>query len=355
MLSRPRRNKATGHRTGTHHIKAIAAPTDADSMPSCVQCGMPKLGGVGQYKRMIRGGVDGKTVLTLTQSKEPLYTGAPLNIAGDMTAPIVMYKKPPDYSGPGPPLNICCTLTSRLMSDPVLASDGYFYELSSLQNYVDQANIARPNKTTLSPKTGNPLAMVVGRSRLVRRMAAEWVHNVGNTYTKIKWEVYDKHSVALAFNEFGRHISLVFDTLGHYIQRGDPGVVGDRASELEAMHVLEKLEMLDMGVQRYARRDIATIMPLRKAYARMHGLRNTNASWENLPPLGSMDTPRVQEDYYAMLYVMYAYALHTWAPEDTAYLRRLRLELPPRALPHFIETEVKKHEIDVLESILYKH
>eukprot|EP00518_Triparma_eleuthera_P015890 CAMPEP_0197568468 /NCGR_PEP_ID=MMETSP1320-20131121/37359_1 /TAXON_ID=91990 /ORGANISM="Bolidomonas sp., Strain RCC2347" /LENGTH=594 /DNA_ID=CAMNT_0043130745 /DNA_START=104 /DNA_END=1885 /DNA_ORIENTATION=- len=46
---------------------------------------------------------------------------------------------------------VCCPLTSRVMSDPVIASDGYTYERKAIEKWIEDGN-------TTSPRTGYPLA-----------------------------------------------------------------------------------------------------------------------------------------------------------------------------------------------------
>ena len=45
---------------------------------------------------------------------------------------------------------VCCPLTKRVMSDPVIASDGYSYERKAIEKWIEDGN-------TTSPRTSRPL------------------------------------------------------------------------------------------------------------------------------------------------------------------------------------------------------
>lgn len=164
-------------------------------------------------------------------------------------------------------------------------------------------------------------------------------------------QVYDKDSVVHAFTELARHVRLILDALDYYIQT-EHHAARYRWDSKDAIELLDDLETMDRDLQEYARCDETKMIPLRTGYARMYGLGVDERDWKSLPPLGSMDTPRVQEDYCSMLYAMHAYALRGWTEWRKEILHRFGLELPPRDLPDFILAEIRKHGIDELDDFV---
>lgn len=68
----------------------------------------------------------------------PRYDGSRqyrVDIRKDIEGPGFDYVEPEGYEGPGVPDEYCCKITLHIMTDPVLASDGVWYEACALQRW----------------------------------------------------------------------------------------------------------------------------------------------------------------------------------------------------------------------------
>ena len=105
---------------------------------------------------------DAPSVINVTgQAKEAMEPMAPVLTDSSMRSPV-------PASSPEPPDEFMCPITTELMTDPVLATDGHTYERSAIERWFAIGK-------TSSPKTGEPLeATAVFPNHSLRSMIRDW-------------------------------------------------------------------------------------------------------------------------------------------------------------------------------------
>ena len=79
-----------------------------------------------------------------------------------------------DDSEKGPPDDLICPITSDLMKDPVVASDGHTYERKAIEDLIQTAKAN--GKSTKSPVTNQVLRSTdVHPNKMAKRLCQEWV------------------------------------------------------------------------------------------------------------------------------------------------------------------------------------
>ena len=92
----------------------------------------------------------------------------PLDAASPSAEVVVSSTQGPSSTPPEPPDELCCPITTELMDDPVMATDGHTYERRAIEQWF------ATGKAT-SPKTGEALAMIaVFPNHSMRSMIREW-------------------------------------------------------------------------------------------------------------------------------------------------------------------------------------
>lgn len=105
-----------------------------------------------------------------------------------------------------PPDELCCPISHCVMSDPVLASDGHFYELSSLFSWLDSV-AGRPGSacTPRSPLTNERLHHLVFRVGAKREEIDRWVVASGSGHCVSAWDdAYVRNVIGVYLGELRR-------------------------------------------------------------------------------------------------------------------------------------------------------
>ena len=93
---------------------------------------------------------------------------APSSVPPDSSIRSPLAASPLPASPPEPPDEFVCPITTELMTDPVLATDGHTYERSAIERWFATGK-------TSSPRTGEPLAVTaVFPNHSVRSMIRDW-------------------------------------------------------------------------------------------------------------------------------------------------------------------------------------
>ena len=102
-------------------------------------------------------------IVVTEQAKEVMERMAPASVPADSSM-----RSPAPPSMPEPPDEFVCPITTELMTDPVLATDGHTYERSAIECWFATGK-------TSSPKTGEPLQLTaVFPNHSVRSMIRDW-------------------------------------------------------------------------------------------------------------------------------------------------------------------------------------
>lgn len=109
-------------------------------------------------------------------------------------------------AGQDAPDELCCPISFTIMSDPVLASDGAFYELHALFAWLDSV-AARPGGpcAARSPLTNEAVSHIVFRVRAKRQQVDRWVLDSGHGGCVAAWgDAYVRNVVGVYLAELRR-------------------------------------------------------------------------------------------------------------------------------------------------------